>query len=240
MNISATLVADAQAAVAMPPGEGAFDDPAVAAQPLRGLDATAGDARANVATAGGRPATRKIVALVGMHLGRFAARASAPLADDRYGVEQRHKTQRAVRVGRAKERGKRKPAALHKEVMLGAGAVAVGRIRAGLRPPFGAGTLAASRLARHQWIRLARPSRSSRTWCRRAPQAAPAGHAAATAQLCWQTSHGMPVRSTNRIPRKTCRSVTGDRPPFGRGGRSGTTGSTTAHSSSLRSSLPIS
>jgi hypothetical protein len=39
---------DGEAAVAAEPGDGAFDGPAVAAEPLRGLDADAGDAVADV------------------------------------------------------------------------------------------------------------------------------------------------------------------------------------------------
>ena len=49
MDVGAPLVAHGQAAEAVEPGQGALDHPAVAAQPLAGVDALAGDADPDVA-----------------------------------------------------------------------------------------------------------------------------------------------------------------------------------------------
>ena len=47
--VGAALIADGQAAVAVEPGEGPLDDPAVAAQALARIDPLAGDADLDVA-----------------------------------------------------------------------------------------------------------------------------------------------------------------------------------------------
>ena len=44
MHIGPTLIADAQAAEGMEPGEGALDHPAMTAEPLAGLEAATRDA----------------------------------------------------------------------------------------------------------------------------------------------------------------------------------------------------
>lgn len=247
MNVIAPFVADAQAAAAVQPGQGALDDPAVPTEALLRFDPTPRNAREDTALARRLPAAGEIVALVGVNFRRAPAGCAAALANPGHGVQQGGEAQRVVRVGRPEERGERKPAAFHKEVMLGAELAAVGGVRPRLPPPFSAGTAAASKLARDQSIRPAAPSRSSSTWCSRAHTPAACQSRSRRQQLiplphpicAGKSSHGMPVRSTNRIPRKACRSGIGGRPPFGRGGRGGSNGATTAHSSSLTISLPI-
>jgi hypothetical protein len=49
---------------------------------------------------------------------------------------------------------------------------------------------------------------------------------------CGSISHGMPLRSTNRIPLSAARLATRGRPPLGLGGSGGSNGSMIAHSSS--------
>jgi len=56
---------------------------------------------------------------------------------------------------------------------------------------------------------------------------------------CGRYSHGMPVLRTKRIPVSAARSATIGRPPLGRGGCLGNSGSITAHRSSLTSGLAI-
>src|SRR5512143_4301888 len=64
------LIAQGQPPVAGQPGEGAFDDPAVPAQPGAGLHPTAGDARGDAASAQPGPQVLVVVAGVGVQLGR--------------------------------------------------------------------------------------------------------------------------------------------------------------------------
>ena len=247
MNVVAPFVTDAQPAAAMQPGQGALHDPAMAAEALLRFNPAPGNAREDVALARRLAATGKIVAFVGMNFRRAPPGCAAALANPRHRIQQGREAQRVMRIGRAEERGERKPAAFHKEVVLRAELAAVGGVRPRLPPPFSAGTAAASKLARDQSIRPAAPSRSSSTWCSRAHTPAACQSRSRRQQLiplphpicAGKSSHGMPVRSTNRIPRKACRSGIGGRPPFGRGGRGGSNGATTAHSSSLTISLPI-
>lgn len=163
VNVSATFIANPQTTAAVEPGKSAFNNPTVAAEALGGLDAATSDARADMPLAGGASATWEVIAFVCVELRRPAAWGATRLADAWDRIQQGGEAQRVVRVRRANERGKRKPAAFHKEVMLGAELAAVGRVPPGLRPPFGAGTLAASRLARDQSIWPARPNRSKST-----------------------------------------------------------------------------
>jgi hypothetical protein len=248
VDVVAAFVADAQAPTAMQPSQGALDDPAMAAEPLTRFEAAPGDTRTDAALAGGPAAFGIVVAFVRMHLRGPAARGAAPLADARHGVQQGGEAQRVVRVRRAEERGERKPAAFHKEVMFGAELAAVGGTRPRLRPPFSAGTAAASKLARDQSIWSAAPKRSSSAWCSRSHTPACCQSRSRRQQLiplpqpisAGKYSHGMPVRSTKSSPVNACRSGIGGRPPLGRGGRGGSSGATTAHSSSVTSSLAIS
>ncbi|EWY36155.1 hypothetical protein N825_29880 [Skermanella stibiiresistens SB22] len=124
---------------------------------------------------------------------------------------------------------------------LGARLAAVRRVRPGFKAPLFAGTLALSNAARLQSIALALPNLSRRTRCNvshtpeacqsrsRRQQVIPDPQPISRGGI----SHGMPLLKTNRMPVSTARSSTGGRPPFGRGGRDGNSGATTAHSSSL-------
>lgn len=247
MDVVASLVADAQPAAAMQPRQGAFDDPSMTAEALARFDAAPCDARLDAALRGRSPAAGEVVAFVRMHLCGSPSRSTPALTDTRHRVEQRGKTQRVVRVGRPDERGKRKPAALHKDMVLGAEFAAVSRTWTGLPPPFSAGTAAASMLARDQSTRPASPRRSSNTWCNLAHTPAACQSRNRRQQLMPQPqpisvgrySHGIPVRSTKMIPVKARRSGSRGRPPFGRAGCGGNNGSITAQSSSVTSSFAM-
>jgi|GEM_PF-606029 len=247
MNVVPAFVADAQAPTAMQPGQGPLDHPAMTAEALARFDATASNARADVALTRVPAAAGEVVTFIGMNLGGAAPGCTAPLTNARHRIQQGGEAQRVVRVGRAEERGERNPAAFHNEVMLRAELAAVRGIRSGLPPPFSAGTAAASRLARDQSIWPALPSWSSSTWCNRDHTPAACQSRSRRQQLiplpqpisAGRYSHGMPVRSTNNMPVKACRSGSGGRPPFGRAARGGSRGAITAHNSSLTSSFPI-
>lgn len=247
VDVVAAFVADAQPAAAMQPGQGALHDPAMPTEALARFDPAASNAWADAALPRRPAAAGKVVTFVRVQFRWPAPGCAAPLANRWHRVQQRGEAQRVVRVGRTEERGARKPAAFHKDVMLRAEFAAVGGICSRLPPPFCAGTAAASKLARDQSIRPAAPSRSKSTWCSRDHTPAACQSRSRRQQLiplpqpisAGKYSHGRPVRSTNKIPRNACRSGIGGRPPFGRGGRGGSKGATTAHSSSLTSSLAM-
>jgi hypothetical protein len=50
---------------------------------------------------------------------------------------------------------------------------------------------------------------------------------------CGNISHGIPVRSTNKMPVSAARFATRGRPPFGLGGSTGSSGSMISHRSSV-------
>src|SRR5918998_4590552 len=83
MDVGPAFVADSQAAIAIEPGEGALDDPAVPSQTLARVDALAGDAHPDVPSSQRCPAARIVVALVGMELGGALTAPSIRLLDGR-------------------------------------------------------------------------------------------------------------------------------------------------------------
>lgn len=72
------FVAAVQASAPCQPGHGAFDNPAVSAQSVRGFDAFAGDAGCDAALAEPSSQVVVVVTLVAVELGRLAATRSAP------------------------------------------------------------------------------------------------------------------------------------------------------------------
>jgi hypothetical protein len=133
-------------------------------------------------------------------------------------------------------------------VALRARFAAIRRIRAGLVAPLFAGTLAESSAARSQSMPLRSPNSSRIAWCsarqtsaccqsrKRRQHVTPLPQPISRGSI----SHGMPLRSTKRMPASAARFGTRGRPPFGFGGSGGSNGSTIAHSSSVtkRSAMP--
>jgi hypothetical protein len=81
-------------------------------------------------------------------------------------------------------------------------------------------------------FRSAKCSRSQMPSCcqsrRRRQQVMPDPQPSSCGSIC----HGIPLRSTNRIPVRRARSETRGRPPFGRGGRAGRSGAMSPHNGS--------
>src|SRR4029079_18633992 len=167
MNVVGTLVADLQAAKAVEPTQRAFSHPAITAQPLAGLNATAGDARGDVALAQSGAQGAAVVGLVGMELMRARARPAARPSNGFNQIDRRFEHLVVVHVGGRNRDAQRKPVSVDHKMALRARFAAVRWIRAGFFAPPGAGTVAASSEARLQSIWLAWPSRSSSIWCKR-------------------------------------------------------------------------
>jgi hypothetical protein len=111
-DVSAVLVADREAPVGQQPGQGAFDLPALSAQPLAGLQPTAGDPRDDAPAAQRPPAGREVVSLVAMQLGWASARPTRPPSwpdDRRDRVDQLLQQQRVMGVGGREPDGQRDP-----------------------------------------------------------------------------------------------------------------------------------
>ena len=156
-----------------------------------------GDPRGDAASAQGTAQGRGVVGLVGVQLGRALAGPArfAPRADDRRDrVDQGEQLGRIVGVGGREADGQRDAVAVHDQVVLGAGLAAVGRVRAGLLAPLLARTLrlSSARPAPVDGGLVAQPVQEPFVQllpdAGRLPvaQPAPAGRAAAAAQLLGQ------------------------------------------------------
>lgn len=153
-DVAAALVADDDAAETGKPCQGTLDLPAVAAEALAGLDAAAGDARDDGPLAQGPAAAWIIVALVGVQFGRSASRPAGALPDGRDGVDGGFELLAVMDVGRRNGHGQRDAVGVDDDMALGPWLAAVRRVRAGVRTPLFAGTLALSSAARLQSMAL--------------------------------------------------------------------------------------
>ena len=102
-DVSASLVADIEAATAEQPRERALHHPSVSSEPLAGVDASPGDVWGTAARAQRTPQLHGIVGLVSVEFGRSLAWSprSPTRSDDRQnGINQREQLRRIVGVGR--------------------------------------------------------------------------------------------------------------------------------------------
>ena len=118
------------------PGEGALDDPAVAAEPGAVLGLAAGDVGADAAAAELAPVLVVVVAAIGDdRLGATAGPADATTYR-RHLVQQRDQLGDVVAVAARDSPGQRDPGRVYQEVVLGAGSGSINRARARRGAPF--------------------------------------------------------------------------------------------------------
>lgn len=89
MHVGAALPADEQATVAMQPGEGALDLPAVSPEAFFGINPRTSDARADAPFSTGGAIFRRAVRLVRMQLVGTPARSAQRTCDGLHCVEHR-------------------------------------------------------------------------------------------------------------------------------------------------------
>ena len=239
MGAGASLIADVEAAEAMKPGEGAFDDPPR-------LPETAAVRCPALGQLGPNPAA---VQLVAMGLGIVAAvpldtvglpaGPPGPAAQNRERIDQRQQFSDVVAVGGGQPRDNRNPLRVGENVMFRPLLAAIGGVRASFFPPRSARTERLSTIvrARSRWPR--RRNSVSKTSCRRRQtparchctsrrqQVLPDPHPISFGSIC----HGRPARSTKTMPVRAARSGTRGRPIEGHRHRRrfGNNGSTSAH-----------
>ena len=229
VDVEASFVADGEAAEAVQPSEGPLDNPTVTSELLAGLDATPSDAGLDAAAFAGLAASSGVVGFVGVQLGRSASGPASLAAEGRDGIQQLVEGLAVVDVGSGQQEGERDALSVGDEVALGSRPAAVGRVRAGCFTPLLAAIDELSRQARLQSSRSAWCRRRSNSRCNRSHTPAacqsrsrrqhvtPEPHAIS----CGSISHGIPVRSTNRMPVSAARSSTRGRPPLGLAGSTG-------------------
>ena len=242
MDAGAALVADGQAAKAMQPGQRAFDHPARAPEAAAVRAPALGQVR-------GDPALRQLIAMrlrvvpaVPLHEPRFAPRGPGAAAQGRQRIDQRQQLCDIVAMGGGQRRDERNPVRVSENMMLRPGLAAIGRVRSSFFPPRSARSEALSTTARARsswprwrnsssstpWSRFQTPARCQRR--RRRQQVVPDPQPIS----CGSMFHGIPLRSTKRMPVSTARSGMGFRPAYRRLRlrRFGSSGSIRFHKSS--------
>ena len=127
MDVVAAVGADEQAAAVVQPGEGAFDDPAVAAESGAVLGLTVCDQRLDAALPDQAAVLVVVVAAVCDQRPGSASWPAGAAANRRYSVEQLEQLGDVVAVAAGERPGKRDAAAVYEQVVFAAGSAAVDR-----------------------------------------------------------------------------------------------------------------
>src|SRR5690606_6194920 len=240
-GIGAAFVADGQASVTGQPGDAAFDDPAVAAQFLAGLDADASQAGHNSPSLQPDSAFGTVVCLVAVQLAGLAAARSAAGPDRGDGAHQGLDSEPVRGGGRGNAGGQGQSAPVGEHMQLRARLASVDRIRSGHSAPLfrphrggihhGPGPVdqpLTAQVGGHppRWIRAHNPASVHRR-----------NHRCAvgtfTPNDCGNHRQAHPLVSTYTIAVNTLRASAGARPPLcGRSPACGISGSTSSQSSS--------
>ncbi len=232
MSIKRTLETNAQLAEAGKPGMRAFDNPAMPAEPVVLLDATASDPRTDASLTQVLPTAREVVSLICMKLVGAASRTTTESRHARDGINERFEHHRVVPIGARDHQRQRHAAPVYDEMALAAELAAIRWVRPGLLAPRGLATVAPSMLARLQSIWSCSRRRLSRAKCsrfqtplacqshRRRQHVMPLPKPSSLGR----SSHGIPVCRTNRMPFSAARSSTRGRPPLAEGSTTGNSG----------------
>jgi hypothetical protein len=240
MDVVASFPADAQAAKAVQPGDGALDDVPENAQAGAVWLASFRDHRADPALPEQAPVHVVVVAAVGQQRVRASAGPADQPRDCRDLVEQGQELGDIVAVAAGQRDRERDALAVDDEVVLAARPCAVDRAGPAFGPRRAARTWEESITARDQSSFFAARSFFSSTRCS-SSQSPASFHAARRRQQvmpepkpssCGRYSHWMPVCSTNRIPHSACRSGTRGLPSTSFGPGLGNNGSMSDQSSS--------
>ena len=249
MDARTTFVAQSESPKAMEPGERTFDDPASPAQPAAVRTAAFRQLTSDAAPLEFVPMGLGIVAAIPLHEVRLPQRPAGAAPQRRDTIDERQKLRHVVPVRRREARNNRNPVGVGKNVMFRPGLTAIGRVRSSFFPPRNARSEALSTMARAKsswprrrnsasntrWSRLHTPARCHRTSRRQHVEPAPQ-------PICGgNIFHGIPLRSTNRIPVSTARSGIGLRPAYWRSRRRrfGNSGSSRIHKSSSIKALEM-
>ncbi len=241
VSLKRTLETNAQLAESSKPGMGAFDHPAMLAEPVVLLDATASDPGSHAPLAQMPAASREVVSLIRVKLVGAASRAAIESGHARDGVNEHLEHHRVVTIGTGDHQRQRHAAPIYDEMALATELAAIRWIRPRLLAPRGLATVAPSTLARLQSIWSCSRRRLSRAKCSRS-QTPLACHSRRRRQHVMplpkpsslgRSSHGIPVCRTNRMPLSAARSSTRGRPPLVEGSTTGSSGCNAFHSSLL-------
>jgi hypothetical protein len=136
VDLVAAVVADEQPFELVQPGKGAFDDPAVAAEPGAVPGTATSDLGCDAAAAELATMALVVVAAVGRHPVRSSAWPADLAAHRRHTVDKRDQLGDVMAVAARDRPGKRDPRRVYEKVMLGAVSGSINRARARLGAPF--------------------------------------------------------------------------------------------------------
>ena len=136
MDVVAAVGAQQESAAIVQPGEGAFDDPAVASEVRAVFGLASSDDWFDAALPDEPSVLVVVVAAVGEQRLRSTTRPTATTAHRWDAVEQFEQLGDVVAVGGRHCPGERQAAAIYEEVMLAAAPAAIDRAGAGLCAPF--------------------------------------------------------------------------------------------------------
>ena len=130
MDLGAAVVADEEPFELVEPGEGAFDDPADAAESGAVFGLAAGDLGSNTAAAEFATVLVVVVGAIARDSFRPPPRPADLAAHRRYAVEERDQLGAVVAVAAGERPRERDPTALDEEMVLGAQSGSINRARA--------------------------------------------------------------------------------------------------------------
>ena len=136
MDFVESVGSQQESAAVVEPGEGAFDDPAVAAEVGSVLGLAAGDHRFDAALPDESAVLVVVVAAIGEERARPAPWTAWTAAHRWDAVEQFEQLRDVVAVGGGERPCQRQPAAVYEEVVLAAPAAAIDRVWTCFRAPF--------------------------------------------------------------------------------------------------------
>ena len=136
MDVGSAVGADEESFELVEPGEGAFDDPAVAAKAGAVFGLATCDFRGDPAPAELAAAILVVVAAVGADAIGSAAWPADLASDRRHPVDERDQLGAVMAVPAGERPGKRDPAAVYEEVVLAACPAAIDGAGARFRAPF--------------------------------------------------------------------------------------------------------
>ena len=131
MDFVESVGAQQEPATVVQPGEGAFDDPAVAAELGSVFGLAASDHGFDAALPDESTVFVVVVAAIGKQGARPATRTTWTSAHRRDAVEQFEQLRDVVAVGGGQRPGQRQPAAVYEEVMLAPAPAAIDRVWTG-------------------------------------------------------------------------------------------------------------
>ena len=136
MDLCASVVADEQPLELVQPGEGAFDDPAVAAEAGAVLGLAACDLRGDAAATELAAVFVVVVTAVSAHPVGPPTRPADLAAHRRHTIDKRDQLGDVMTVAAGHRPGKRDPRRVYEKMMLGARSGSINRARARFGAPF--------------------------------------------------------------------------------------------------------